>query len=429
MPSRSRFDAAYHSLYCLAILARFSVTTTGEAPMVDAAAESHRRLPVSGLFLPCDVALEELALPLSWTTLVLPMKLRGFHTPETFNDKLCEYAARTCAPHVGTSHNLTADACAGEIVHAVVEWVADACGRAPARGAADAADTDDTPLTADEFARVVSPPLYFINLARRPDRAAHMRAQLAKSNATARFDVRRFNAFDGRTYEFSPAELILFVTANFMRYPNDMTSTPVDVLFVDIRAYMGNMLSHFRIWEQVATGDAPYAVVLQDDVVVHSDFVARFDALLGALPPDAWVVWLGLHRVYLDPTHNEAWPIEEPYDPDTYSRRLDVATDAGTRAAEAAADAAGGGVGVGVCEPLKRCQPCSGAYLLMRHGARQLVAHVRSRGGFESVTDILMNKLLLAHDRHYIARPLLATTDPHFGTDIFTSMTPASSPP
>ena len=69
-------------LGCLAIFACFSATTTDAAPLVDAAAESHRRILESGLFLPCDVALEELALPLSWTMLVLPMDLRGYHTPE-----------------------------------------------------------------------------------------------------------------------------------------------------------------------------------------------------------------------------------------------------------------------------------------------------------------------------------------------------------
>ena len=56
------------------------------------------------------------------------------------------------------------------------------------------------------------------------------------------------------------------------------------------------------------------------------------------------------------------------------------------------------------------CQPCSTAYLLTRAGAAALLAHANSVG-FENVTDIFLNRFLLAHDRHYIARPLLATTE------------------
>ena len=90
-----------------------------------------------------------------------------------------------------------------EVHHTVIEWVTRHCGRAPPPGAG----ADDASLTAEELARVAAPPLYFINLARRPDRAAHMRRELDKTNATARFDVRRFDAFDAIGYEFSTDEV------------------------------------------------------------------------------------------------------------------------------------------------------------------------------------------------------------------------------
>ena len=60
------------------------------------------------------------------------------------------------------------------------------------------------------------------------------------------------------------------------------------------RPALGCFLSHLAIWRWLIDNNVPQALVLEDDATPAADFdAARLRAALGALPPDAGLVFLG----------------------------------------------------------------------------------------------------------------------------------------
>jgi len=236
------------------------------------------------------------------------------------------------------------------------------------------------------------PKLYLINLDRRPDRLAYASSQLDKEGKDSQFQFIRIPAIDGASYKFSVSEMTLFRNADFLVEP--MWSS-MDL----VRRLMANLLSHQLAWSLLIDSGEPAAIIFQDDLRVDQDnFGTKVMRIVeSALKMNAWVIWLaanrGVHQQW------ESHPINA-------TTEMYAAHMQGVR-------------NIGQCIP-ELCQPCSGAYILTREGALRLKEMVIERG-FEHQTDIWMNKILLAHNRHWISIPLLATTmdTPYFGSDVF----------
>ncbi len=117
-------------------------------------------------------------------------------------------------------------------------------------------------------------PVKLINLDRRPDRLASFAQRLADAAGPAlAARVERFAAIDGRTLAASPEIRHLF-------RDND---------FGYRRSFVGCALSHLALWRQLAEGDAPGLLILEDDATLCRGFdgqlvelCAQLDARQGA---------------------------------------------------------------------------------------------------------------------------------------------------
>ncbi|WP_245411888.1 glycosyltransferase family 25 protein [Phyllobacterium leguminum] len=106
-------------------------------------------------------------------------------------------------------------------------------------------------------------PVYVINLDR-----SHERLQAVKDSA-ARFHVaiHRIPAVDGRA--LLPSSLADLDEAGFRRYHGK------NVMPAEIGCYF----SHLNALREIANGDAPHAVIVEDDIIFTHDFVPFIDAL------------------------------------------------------------------------------------------------------------------------------------------------------
>jgi len=154
-------------------------------------------------------------------------------------------------------------------------------------------------------------PVYYINLARRPDRDAYMRHELTKHGvAPPAFSVHRFNAIDGASHVLTPEEQRSFATFDANGW-GDAPNAPF------IKA---NALSHLGVWRAVVASNVSMALVLQDDASIRSKgFQTSLKAILGSIPSDAWIVWVGLNA-YASGSVSRSSPLDPTqYDPNFYS--------------------------------------------------------------------------------------------------------------
>lgn len=116
---------------------------------------------------------------------------------------------------------------------------------------------------------MLQPPIKVISLVRTPQR----RAEFQRRNPGLAFEF--FDAVDGSA--MTAADI-----AATGLFPPDINYTP---------GAHGVALSHHRLWEQAAAGDAPLTVA-EDDAVFRPDFAAMQAQLLAALPA-GWdfVLW------------------------------------------------------------------------------------------------------------------------------------------
>ena len=108
-------------------------------------------------------------------------------------------------------------------------------------------------------------PVYVINLDRSPERLAHMTAQLGRLGV----NFERIRAVEGR-------ELHNDYVAKFA----PMAASQI-----------GCFLSHKLAWQKIAWGDAPYGIVLEDDIHIAPVF-AEFARSADWIPTDADLVKL-----------------------------------------------------------------------------------------------------------------------------------------
>ncbi|KAN0138518.1 hypothetical protein V8E53_003506 [Lactarius tabidus] len=107
--------------------------------------------------------------------------------------------------------------------------------------------------------------------------------------------------------------------------------------------------SHFQTIREVANGEHEAVLVLEDDVDVERDIDRRLQALLGALPRDWDIVYLG-----------HCWSDESQFPP---LRNISLRLTSGRMTSSALHPA--------------NAPKCTHAYVLSRTGARRIVVHLR----------------------------------------------------
>ncbi len=104
---------------------------------------------------------------------------------------------------------------------------------------------------------------YIINLARSPERRAHMIAQLEKSG----IDYEIVEAVDGRDLDMNNPQTIAALAPSYRK----------SSWFLPTRA--GCALSHLSVYRKIVADGPEHALILEDDVTVPADLSILLDAL------------------------------------------------------------------------------------------------------------------------------------------------------
>jgi GR25 family glycosyltransferase involved in LPS biosynthesis/glycosyltransferase involved in cell wall biosynthesis len=126
----------------------------------------------------------------------------------------------------------------------------------------------------------IQPQIFIVNLKRRADRKTAMEALMTAHGIK---DYRFYEAVDGLELQWSPELLRLFAD-------NDFGSR---------RGVLGCALSHYRLWQQLASSlsaaESQY-VILEDDITVLPDFKERLEAVISyAATKPVDILFLGHH--------------------------------------------------------------------------------------------------------------------------------------
>jgi len=226
--------------------------------------------------------------------------------------------------------------------------------------------------------------IYYINLTRRPDRKTHFLSQCAKHDIDQTL-VERFDAFDGRTHQFSQSTLQLFRNADYLQYPYRS-------------AVICNQMSHFTILKQMIEKNQKYILVFQDDAKLKDGFVEYINNMLDNLPDDAEMVNLGMHE-YAMYSHFIPWNLDSKNDDNKIAEEV---------------------VNPYICKLNHECNPCSLAYIMTLKGAKNMVEHF-TKTGFRKCTDHAYNDYLKQRDIFYSSRNILVTSAVEYGSDVFPS--------
>lgn len=113
--------------------------------------------------------------------------------------------------------------------------------------------------------------VYLINLARSPKRRERMDRLLA----AAKLDYTLIEAVDGNLLNKEEIERVVCAAPGYDPFP----------------AEVGCFLSHREAWRQIAMGQSRYGLILEDDLIIASNFHELIDAM-GSLELDADIVQL-----------------------------------------------------------------------------------------------------------------------------------------
>lgn len=221
--------------------------------------------------------------------------------------------------------------------------------------------------------------IYYINLDRRPDRNEHFLKQCSIHKIPYN-KVQRFEALDGKTYEFTNKEIDLFKNVD---YRTESYSKKI----------MGNQLSHFYILQEMVKNNYNYIMIFQDDVIFKNNFNNYINKLINDLPDNTEIVNIAFHKF-------AAYNKFIPYDlnsNDSISKKK-ITTE--------------------VCMLVDTINPCSLGYIVTLQGAKNLIDYFLKLG-FLRATDWNFNDYLLKKNIYYGSTTILATGNPDLGSDIF----------
>lgn len=136
--------------------------------------------------------------------------------------------------------------------------------------------------------------IYVINLDRRPDRWRRVRREIDRfrdrHGEHLSGVVRRFSAIDSRYMEATPDPTVLIPRFTLA---DQLTVDPNPLLRVDdmtrareikmTKQEIAVALSHIEVWKLIASGDAPSALVLEDDVFMTYGFARDLEATWSSL--------------------------------------------------------------------------------------------------------------------------------------------------
>lgn len=223
--------------------------------------------------------------------------------------------------------------------------------------------------------------LYYINLDRRTDRKVHFLQQCQRERINMDI-VERFQAIDGETLTLDKDEEALFAKCDYRNSRHR-------------KAIMGNQLSHYYILLDMLEKGYDYILVVQDDVILRPNFTLYLEQVLDALPEDAEIVNIGMHKLayyqYFLPLD-----LEDPVDSMMSCKK---------------------NTNHAICELGYFKNPCSLAYILTRKGANNLTEHFQ-KNGFRYETDKNYNFYLQQKKINY-ASTIVLCTGALMGSDIF----------
>ena len=224
--------------------------------------------------------------------------------------------------------------------------------------------------------------IYYINLARRPDRREHFEVQ-CKIEGIPSDKIQRFEALDGNAYEFTAEQLAMFSRCDYLHQPF-------------VKKIMGNQLSHYNILKEMIANQYEYIIIVQDDVIFKPGFNERIEKVLASVPDDAEIVNIGQHQYALY-SHFIPWDLSTETDRDALSKQV---------------------INDEICILHDSINPCSLAYIVTLKGATNLVNYFDANG-FLRATDHNFNDYLRSKNIYYGSTTVLCTGNPNLGSDIF----------
>ena len=224
--------------------------------------------------------------------------------------------------------------------------------------------------------------LYYINLKRRPDRNEHFLNECKKADIPSH-KIKRFEALDGNTYDFSDEETELFKNVDYKGKNFE-------------KKIMGNQLSHYYILKEMIEKRYNYIIICQDDVIFRNNFTYHLNKVMDNIPSNAEIVNIGFHK-YAAYDHFVPWDLNGKNDFEQLSQNK---------------------VNDAVCVLNKTINPCSLAYIVTLKGAINLMVFFK-RNGFFRATDWNYNDYLNYNNIFYGSSTVLCTGNPNLGSDIF----------
>ena len=221
--------------------------------------------------------------------------------------------------------------------------------------------------------------IYYINLNRRPDRNEHFLRECSIHNIPFN-KIKRYEAIDGLTYNFSYEEESMFSRVDYKDQPYK-------------KNIMGNQLSHLNILKEMIENDYNYILICQDDVIFTNNITSHLSNLLNNIPNDAEIINIGFHRF-------ASYNTFIPWNFNDKNEMIKVK------------------INNYICKLTETTNPCSLAYIVTKRGAKNLISHFNNIG-FLRATDWNYNDYLIPRNIHYGSCDVLITGNPNLGSDIF----------
>lgn len=224
--------------------------------------------------------------------------------------------------------------------------------------------------------------IYYINLERRKDRKAHFFQQCQKAGIPMEL-VEKFTAIDGKTFEPTSEQNQMFRDCKYKNSPF-------------CKNIMANQWSHYCILKDMIEKGYESILILQDDVIFKKNFTIELDHVLDAIPQDAEIINIGLHK-YAAFADFVPIDLENPRENKTPSKRI---------------------INRFVCEIQDHINPCSLAYIVTKKGCHNLLQYFQTHG-FRDPTDLNYNQYLQERNINYASSTVLCT-GALLGSDVWT---------
>jgi len=225
--------------------------------------------------------------------------------------------------------------------------------------------------------------IYFINLDNRPNRHEHFLKQ-CHDNSIDYSKIKRFQAINGETYQFSETEKKLFINCD---YKNQSY----------VKKIMGNQLSHYYILKEMIKNNYKYIIIFQDDIIFRKDFKNELINVVNNIPDNAEIVNIAFHK-FASYSHFIPWDLNQRDEEKSMSKTI---------------------VNKYITILNDTVNPCSLGYIVTLKGAINLVQHF-NKIGFLRATDWNYNDYLRTKNIFYGSQLVLCTGNASFTSDIFT---------